>query len=101
MAKGENKPDPHTLRILEHDEYPIQVTAALPMDDLGKWIEHFAKQGVEITLKQWRGNRFMILRKLTEQEKKECRDGKWWISGKSFRSQILDDYRKKKHYHEK
>jgi hypothetical protein len=101
MAKGECKADPRTLRILENDEYPIQVTAALPMDDLSKWIKHFSDQGIEISVKQWRGNRYMILRKLTEKEKEECRNGKWWISGKSFRSQILDDYRKTKHYHEK
>jgi hypothetical protein len=101
MAKGENKTDHYTLKILETDEYPIQVTAALPIDDLQKWIKHFSDQGVEIMLKQWRGDRYMILRKLTEQEKEECRNGKWWISGKSFRSQLIDDSQKKKHYHEK
>jgi len=78
------------------DDYVIQVTAATYKESLDDWIEYLEKKGVEWIVKEVKtgkflsGGRFELWRKMKEQEKEECRAGKWAIQGGCFRGQLTD-----------
>ena len=73
-----------SLKTIEKDPYPIQVTSFHARGELGSWVDWFQKKKIKNVLKPNKYGSFAIFREVTGEEIDEIKTGKVIVQNRSF-----------------
>ena len=73
-----------SLKIIEENSYPIQVTSFHAKEELGSWVDWFQKKKIKNVLKPNKHGSFAIFREVTGEEIDEIKAGKVIVQNRSF-----------------